>query len=269
MTDAIFIPDGDLFVPTGLAASPWGATLLHGGPPAGLMARAIEHANLDPEMQVVRLTIDLFRPVPKAPLRVETCVVREGKRIRVVDAVLYAGDELVSRAAALLLRRVEDGVPGVVTPPSYLAGPDGIETTGLNGRVPSEGPAGSHLTGFHTTVEVRRLAGAIGHGRGAAWFRIPVPFVAGEETTPLVRAAATADFGSPMGSVRLKDGIGFINADITLYLHRMPEGEWLCLEAEGLVQPHGLGMSATVVHDLGGPVGRIVQATIMNARRRD
>ncbi|MCZ7576472.1 MAG: hypothetical protein M5U18_05260 [Dehalococcoidia bacterium] len=50
MPDAIFIREGDTFVPTELARSPWGPQLLHGGPPAGLLARAIEHAVHDADM---------------------------------------------------------------------------------------------------------------------------------------------------------------------------------------------------------------------------
>jgi hypothetical protein len=271
MTDAIFFPDGDLFVPTDLAASPWGSTLLHGGPSAALLARAIERTSDDPDMQVARLTIDLFRPVPKAPLRVETRVIREGKRIQVVDGTLYSGDEPVTRAAALMLRRTEGGLPSAQPPQAYLEGPEGLVATGLGGTPPGSTARPMAMPGnkgFHTTVEIRRLQGMMGSGGGAAWFRVPVPIVAGEETTPLMRVSATADFGSPMGSPRLAEGIGFINADITLYLHRMPVGEWICLEAKGYAQPYGLGMSETVVHDLGGPIGRVVQATIMNQRQR-
>ncbi len=270
MTDAIFLPEGDRFVPTRLAASPWGADRLHGGPSAGLLARAIERASPDPEMQVVRLTIDLFRPVPMEPLRVETEVVREGRRIRAVDAMLYAGGVAVSRATALLLRRSDGALPSVETPAPCVEGPEGLETTGLGGGPPrGEGLAGmppNMRQGFHTTVEVRRVGGFFGSGKGVGWFRIPAPLVAGEETSPLVRVAATADFGSPMGSVRLAEGVGFINADITLYLHRLPEGEWICLEASGVAQSYGLGMAETVVHDARGPIGRVVQATLMNQR---
>jgi len=54
MPDAIFIPEGDTFVPTDLARSPWGPNLLHGGPPAGLLARAIEHAVHDTDKPAAR-----------------------------------------------------------------------------------------------------------------------------------------------------------------------------------------------------------------------
>jgi hypothetical protein len=266
---AIFIPDGDRFIPTDFARSPWGPDVLHGGPPAGLLARAIEQANTDTGLHVARMTVDLFRPVPKAPLHVTTQFVREGRRIAVIEASLFAGDVEVSRASALLLRESEVDLPDVHLPgPPSVAGPEGIPTTGLSTMLSEGSPAASPQmpgpTGFHTTIEVRRVGGLSGRGRGAAWIRIPVPFVAGEELTPLVRMAATADFGNALGHIRAGNGIGFINADITLYLHRMPAGQWICLDSQSVVQPHGAGIVESMVHDARGPVGRVVQALLAN-----
>jgi acyl-CoA thioesterase len=272
MTDAIFTPDGDFFSPTDLAGSPWGPAVLHGGPPAGLLARAVELSNSEPDMHVSRLTIDLFRPVPKQPLRTTTEVVREGRRIRVVQASLFAGDLEVSRASALFLRQSELELPEAHRVPDLPHdGPEGLPT----GRLFSQPRGGEEdriamppqLPGFHTTVEVKRAGGVAGSGYAIAWIRIPVPFIAGEETTPLVRMAATSDFGNALGNIRASERVGFINADITLYLHRPPEGEWICLETQSYAQPHGLGIVESKVYDAGGPVGRVVQALIVNARQ--
>jgi hypothetical protein len=270
---AIFERHGDVFVPTALAGSPWGPGLLHGGPPAGLLARAVERAMPDPELHVVRLTIDLLRPVPMAPLRVETRVVREGRRIAVLEASLLADGVEVSRASALLLRNSPVALPAHLLPPApWVAHHEGIPTTSMSGMFARDGeprgPSGgaSVLPGFHTTVEVRKVAGLAGSGQATAWIRIPVPFVAGEETSPLVRVAATSDFGNALGHIRPSDGAGFINADITLYLHRLPEGEWVCLEANGVAEEHGLGLVETAVLDVHGPVGRVCQALLVNPR---
>jgi hypothetical protein len=273
MSESVFIRDGDRFIPTDLAGSPWGEGLLHGGPPAGLLARAIEHALPDADMHVARLTVDLFRPVPKAPLTIATHVVREGKRIAVMDATLVASGLEVARAAGLLLRKSEVALPPHALPLApYLEGPDDLPVTGLGpmrrpGDQAAPPPAFTRLRGFHTTVEVRRVAGEPGSGKGTAWIRIPVPFVAGEETSPLVRVAATSDFSNPLGHIRPSEAVGFINADITLYLHRLPRGEWICLETSGVAEPHGLGMVESVVHDVHGPLGRVTQALIVNRRQ--
>jgi hypothetical protein len=96
-----------------------------------------------------------------------------------------------------------------------------------------------------------------------------VPFVAGEELSPLVRVAATSDFGNALGYIRFSEGMGLINADITLYLHRQPVGEWLCLEANTMAQESGLGVVETVVSDEQGAVGRICQAVLSSPRSTD
>lgn len=270
---AIFIPDGNMFVPTELAGSPWGEQVLHGGPPAGLMARAIERCGYDPAFQVARLTVDLFRPVPRAPLLVDVRTVRQGRRIIVAEASLFAADIEVSRATVLLLRRSSVELEAAYLPPAAtLPGPEGIPTTGLSTMFGMNAGGGSDMPGirgFHTTIEVRRIAGRPGGGGGTAWIRIPVPFVAGEPTSPLVRVAATADFGNALGHIRASHNLGFINTDISLYLHRMPAGEWICLESHGMAEPHGLGMVETVVHDADGSCGRVVQALLANPRNQN
>jgi len=270
MTDAIFVREGDLFVPTDLAGSPWGEGVLHGGPPAGLMARAVErYLADDPGLQPVRITVDLFRPVPKEPLRAAVVPVREGKRLAALQVSLFAGDVEVSRAAVLALRTSSIELQeGVKAPPS-VPGYEGVATTNLMGALRPPGlpngasPRGPVRQGFHTTIEVRRVSP---HGSDGtiAWLRIPVPLVLGEVTGPFARLAATADFGSPLGSVRSGGQSGFINADISVHLQRLPEGEWLCLEARGSAETTGLGIVHTVVHDLHGPLGRITQAIMAN-----
>ncbi len=263
MTDAVFIPDGDQFVPTAAAGSPWADDTLHGGPPAGLLARAIERHAGAPDMHVSRLTIDLFRPVSKAPLEVTTRTVRAGRRIHVVEAALLAGGVEMCRASGLLLRRTDAPVTEGGTsdaPP----GPEGFETESLAGRRASSGP---RREGFHTTIEVRWVTRPHEPGLTTAWIRIPVPLVAGEATSPLVRIAATADFVNPLAGLGASGPTGFINADCTIYLHRLPVGEWICIQAERAVEPFGVGVASAVLFDQEGPVGRAAQAALANALR--
>jgi acyl-CoA thioesterase len=48
------------------------------------------------------------------------------------------------------------------------------------------------------------------------------------------------------------DGWQFINPDLTISLHRHPVGEWVCLEAETVVQPHGIGLAESRLWDRDG-----------------
>ena len=101
---AYFIPSTDGLQPVPEARSPWAADMLHGRLLAGLAARAVEDAGHDPELRIVRLTVDMFRSPPMSALHVSTRVVRDGRRVRVVDVSIRSADIEVARASALLLR---------------------------------------------------------------------------------------------------------------------------------------------------------------------
>ena len=283
MTDeAVFLRDGRLFVPTRSAVSPWGDNLLHGGPPAALLAWAIEGVLAGPEFQVSRLTVDLLRPVPRAPLEAVAESIRSGNRLQVIEARLLASGELVAKASALALR--QSGVVGSPDSRSIraLPGPETATEPWQAGPRPGATADDSPpRAGFHIAVDARRLLDPQG-GSVAMWVRIPLPLILGEPTSPLMRAAATSDFVNAFSSFRRRSppeeggarpqrpataGSGSINADSTLYLHRMPEGEWLALEAERIFEPHGVGVSWATMHDQRGPVGRVMQATLANSRR--
>jgi len=97
------------FAPSELTrGSPGRRPAQHGGAPAALIGRALE----TPGMRLARVTIELVRPVPLTELRLQTEVVRPGRRVgQLVEARLHAGDELVVRALALRLRRGEGPRP--------------------------------------------------------------------------------------------------------------------------------------------------------------
>jgi hypothetical protein len=260
MVDAVFERDGDRCVPTKHAGSPWADDLLHGGPPAGLLARAVENLAATEEMRVARLTIDLFRPVPMKPLTVQARSVREGKRIHAVDAVVIADGIEVSRASGLLLRATE--LPGIR--------PGGTMLPPSLGEADPDPPIRSfdmpRREGFHTASVIRRLP-RTETGPSIAWIRVP-QLIEGETMSPLVRLAATCDFVNAVGSMgSLPGGMGFINTDSTIYIHRLPIGEWICLQVERSVEPYGIGVSSAVLYDQDGSVGRAAQAVLANQMR--
>ena len=268
MGDAIFRREGDAFVPTPFAGSPWTRGALHGGPPAGLLTYAVEQHVGDAEMQVARLTIDLFRAAPMEPLRVRTETVRHGRRLRAVQASLVAGGVEVTRASALLLRRSDAPVGDDKHPPP--PGPEGYPTQRGIARQPrNEGAErpGRYLEGFHTTIETRWVSEP--GEPPVAWLRIPMPLIEGVETSPAMRAAALSDFGNALanqvGNASARR-LSYINADITLYLHRDPQGDWLCLSPDHRDETEGVGLVEAIWHDTAGRYARSVQARLANPR---
>jgi acyl-CoA thioesterase len=58
----------------------------------------------------------------------------------------------------------------------------------------------------------------------------------------------------------------FINTDLSVHLHRMPETEWVCLDAVTLPEQSGVGMSDTQLWDERGRIGRGVQTLLVRER---
>ena len=257
MADALYHADGDRFVPTEATIGPWDREAQHGGPPAALLARAVEHVEAPVPQQVTRLTYDLLRPVPLRPLEVRTEAVRTGKRISVVEAGLWADGTLVMRVSALRIRTADLALPEGVSPDDVPPLPvgEGEEAILLGG-----GDAYNDLG-----VEIRFLHGGFQHmGPGTAWVRLRLPVVAGEEPSPVVRAAAAADLGNGVSSVLKQRDWLYINPDLTVHLSRPPHGEWIAVRAVTHPGPSGAGMAESALYDSRGRIGRSVQSLLLD-----
>ena len=263
MTDALFVTEGDDLVPTELTRGGWTDDSQHGGPPSGLLARSIELVPTAVPMQVVRFTVDLFRPVPLKPLRVETQTRRDGKRIQVVDAFLKADDIELGRASALKIRVGAIDLPETeaatwVNPVS----PEDINVLDWSHYGDKSRPR------FHyDAIEIRSVDDSfISRRPGLSWFRLRYPLVLGEELTPFTRLATVADMANGNSQALDPARWVFINPDINVYCHRLPEGEWIGMHSAAFQHATGIGMTDSWVFDQTGAVGRINQAQLIEPR---
>ncbi len=261
---AFFLPDGDGFVATEATRGPWSQEHQHGGPPAALLVRAIErHPAVTPGMQVARLTVDFLRPVPIARLTCRAEPVRAGRTVQNLTATLFADDRPLVQAAALLIRTAP--VPLPERPPAERRAEDRV-------LPPPEEAARYEFSffrdpvGYHTSTETRWLWGRFGGGDAAAWMRQIVPVVDGEAPSPVQRLAVVADSASGISAAVDPARYTFVNADLTLSLHRLPEGEWIGLDAITTLEPHGVGLCRAALHDRRGPVGRSAQSLVIESR---
>ena len=262
MAEAVFEARGDgRFVATELARGPWDAGAQHGGAPAALLMRAFERLPAEDSLLVARVTYELLRPAPLGELDVEARVARPGRRVRLLEGAIRTaeGTEVV-RARALQVRPAD--AAGLETDPP----PPGPE----RGRAHRPGEAGFSppYSPMFTpdAIEVRFVSGVFGNGPATAWFRMRAPIVAGEEPSPLQRLAAAGDFGNGISAVLDWKRYVFINPDLTLYVDRPPEGEWICLDARTIVPPGGVGIAESVIYDQRGRVGRAIQALLVAPR---
>ncbi|CAN5259763.1 thioesterase family protein [soil metagenome] len=256
---AFYLPDGDgRFTATELTRGPWDADAQHAGPPAALLARALERL-VDRESGILaRITFDILRPVPIGGVEVEADVVRGGRSVELLTGTLRTGGQDTIRATARRIRTTDVGATAGLDHEA-LASPE----TAAEGRffpVPWE-------VGYHTAMEHRCVRGGFTQlGPAVVWLRMRHPLVAGEEPSPLSRAVVAADSGNGVSAALDFDRFVFVNTDLTVQLHRLPEGEWVALDARTTVEAHGVGLAESVIHDRRGPLGRGLQSLFV-ARR--
>src|SRR5918997_1311724 len=97
---AFFERDGDLLVPNELTRGPWDPGAQHAGPPSALVARAIERCEPRGGMRVGRITLEILRPVPLAPLSVRAELIRPGRSVELLEATLSGPEGELIRARA-------------------------------------------------------------------------------------------------------------------------------------------------------------------------
>jgi len=274
VADALFTFDGDHYTPTDFARGPWTPEALHGGPVAALVARAGESCPSPAPMHPARLTVELLRPVPVAPLVVEAEVSRPGRKVQLVDVrVRDAGDgQDLAWGRMLRIRAVEAADPLVagVPPPLQVRATDDPPPPGpAQGAAAVQPPRASEGGGtyraFHSEgAELRFVRGAFERlGPSSVWVRLAVPVVDGEEPSPMQRAAAASDFGNGVSTELPFGQYLFINPDLTVALDRPPVGEWVCLQARTSIGAPGTGQAQSVLWDELGPVGLAVQSLVI------
>jgi Thioesterase-like superfamily len=249
----LFEPEGDLLVPTELARGPWSPDALHGGPVAAAVARSVERAG-DDGLAIVRVTLELLRPVGMAPLEVRTRIARPGRRVQVFETVVTQDGVEVTWARSLRIR-VDPSLPAIE--PTV---PEDVAPDGPGHGVPMESGIEGYRAFHNQGMELRFVRGRFERpGPAAAWFRFRYPVVAGESPTPVQRAVAAADFGNGIGAELAFGTAVFINPDLTVSLHRPPVGEWVCVDARTRFGSPGVGAAESALWDTEGRIGRAVQ----------
>src|SRR4030081_7115 len=114
-----FTRDRDAFIPAKVANGPWDPNSLHGRVIIGLLAFAIEQRHGADDFVPARLPVDLFRRPNMPPIEVKTKLVRDGLRIRVVEAEFFSAGVSMARASCQLLRKTENPQGQVWSPPNW------------------------------------------------------------------------------------------------------------------------------------------------------
>jgi hypothetical protein len=257
---ALYDPTDDGYVATALTIGPWDPGLQHAGPPAALLLREAERASGIDGGQTVRMAYDIFAPVPVGPVRVRTSVVRPGRRIELLEAVLSGvEDRPLMRLSAWRMRTREDGaVTGGLPHPA---------ATGPQESRPEDAAFFTEEIAYHRALEWRFASGSFNSpGPASAWTAARCELVAGEPMTPLQHLLVMTDAASGISAALDWTSATFANVDLLVSLHRPPRGDWLGMDAATVLGGTGAAQCNAVLFDADGPIGRSAQSLFVEPR---
>jgi hypothetical protein len=228
----------------------WNTDEQHIAPALGLMTHAVEadhrRRRTGDALVISRLSFDILGVLPLDEVDVEVRVLRGGRTIELVEAVLsHAGRPAVLLRAWLLDAHDTTAIAGSDLAP--LPSPEAMQPWD-----PTEVWPG----GFIASARLRRDQTA--PGRARYWVSTDVPLL-DEPTSPLASAAGLFDIANGMTVRVAPSEVAFPNVDLTAHLFRSPEPGWLGFDTTVSFGPDGRGLTSSRLHDEHGPVGTLVQ----------
>lgn len=255
-------PRGEKFAATDLVRSTWSAQIQHAAPVSALLVRALEHLEPRDDARLSRVTVDLLGPVPaEGALWVCAQVERPGKQIELVSAEMLAPgpDQVprpVARATGWRLQTQDTGdVMNASEPPLRPLGEARDTKMQQNWD-----------RNYVHSLDWRWLTKPMAPGAGESWISPIVNLVAGEAMSPLQRLFAVADDANGVGTKIDIRKWTFLNTDLVVHIHRVPEGEWIGIRAETNYGPDGIGSTIGTLFDEQGAVAGIQQSVLVRRR---
>ncbi|MDG4664623.1 thioesterase family protein [Mycobacterium sp. 236(2023)] len=267
MTDAYYElvdsddPRGERFAASDHVISTWGASMQNAAPVSALLVRAAENCAPRDDARLSRVVVDLWGPVPTSDVWVRATVERPGRQIELVGAEMTAAGpdgalRVVAKASAWrFLRSETETLPATPIEPMRPVG-DGTR------RLPDDGADPTYIQ----SLDWRWLNDILHSVQAECWATPLVDLVAGEEMTPLQRLFSVADIANGMGSRLDPSKYTFLNTDLAVHIHRVPEGRWIGVRSENHYGSDGVGVSKGTLFDEQGPVAAIQQAQLVRAR---
>ena len=241
---------------------PWDSRFQHAGPPSALAVLAAESALVTAtgreDLQALRFSAELARPVPVGTLQVRAEVERAGRSSAAVSVSLADDAGRVCLVARVL----------------FLTGSD--TSTVASALVPAPGGAPDSYPpmpqsgfGYGDSIEWRSVSGGmLEPGPARVWTRPRVAVVAGREPSALQRAVLVGDSASGVSAELDWNRWSFVNTDLDVHLLRPVEGEWILLDARTRIGPSGSGLAASTLYDTQGVIGATTQLLAVSPRSR-
>lgn len=252
---------GEVLIPLSSTESGWGEGYLRGMAVSGALARATERAltklGITVQLRPARFTLDLFRPARNVETRVRTEVVRQGRRLVLIDAFFEQQERIVARSATLFLNPT-------VSPQSAVWNEIQVPEEPPFDLLPDENDERIYYEegrGWGRSSEAEH-----GTYRHQSW-HFPTRIVRGEEPTSFQMAASICDVSNVVSNWG-DNGLEFINGDVTLTLARVPVGPHMGLSATGRIEYDGLSNGSAVLYDRDGVFGMSLVTGLANPEAR-
>ncbi len=253
--------DGETAAPLEPARSGWDPRLVNGSATSALLASVLERDLAREGHAPARFTIDMLRPIPFAPARVESVVTRMGGRLALGDVSMFVNEKLVARASGMYLAQNE--AEEFSTPTDPASSPEDLDNGVLLpdfGGV-REQPPFQHFCDIRWATEFDSLAPVV-------WFRPPTTLVRGLPPSDTARAVAVADLLAGLTVThQVRTGLPYtaaINADQHVVFAGPPRGEWFALRMERVAASMGSGFASADILDAGGLRGRVTHTRVGN-----
>jgi Thioesterase-like superfamily len=256
-------PVGEKFCATDLVRSTWSSDIQHAAPVSALLVRALERRAARDDSRLSRVAVDLLGPVPaEGDFWVRSQVARAGKQIELISAEMLAKGpdgqpRPVARASGWRLQQLD------TVDLAHAAAP----------ALPPLGEARSRNLekdwdrNYVHSLDWRWLTPPLNEGPGESWIKPTVNLVDGERMTQLERLFAVADCANGIGSKLDITKWTFLNNDLVVHVHRIPDGDWIGIRAETNYGPDGIGTTVGTLFDERGAVGAIQQSVLVRPRR--
>ncbi|WP_106848013.1 thioesterase family protein [Blastococcus sp. Marseille-P5729] len=228
----------------------WDPREQHISPALGLMIHEVERdrdRRRDDQLMISRLSYDILGTVPVGEVTIEVRVIRAGRTIELVEAVLsHEGRSAVLLRAWLLQRQDTARVEGTPLPRI----PDRHQ---LQPWSPTEVWPG----GFIASADAHRQQHE--PGQAAFWVRPRVELIEGEQVSGIARAAGLIDIANGMTVRQSPQDVAFPNVDLTAHFFAEPRGDWLGFDTAVSFGADGVGLTHSILHDETGPIGSMSQ----------
>jgi len=247
------------YEPTRATESPWDRTAQHGGPPAALLAQAIDQT-IEGPMRIGRISVDFLGPIPLREVVVDVSPIKPGRRVQLTEARMSVDGRIAVTARAWHIA-IGNTLPASAheqTMPPAL--PSRQTTEHFYPGQPDD-------WGYGRSIEWRFTRGGFDSlGAADVWTRVRLPLIEGVQLTSQDRVLIAADSANGL-SLSLPMGQWLsIPPTMTATLLRPPTGEWVHMACRTHLTGDGVGLAHADMFDQNGFVGEVAQPLLVQSR---